>query len=354
MIEFIETESQDPGDTGFSKSVVPKISSRMASIGGELASELHNVELLLFQHGVVQLSLCQAVIFRRNAAVDSPELIHLLYSGLSAARTMLDFYLSLPIHAEMIFNNSEWIQLGFAITAAARLAIIARRTQAQGVGPKYDLQSILPLSKLLRHISLRIGALATRKEDSEGVKDTFQDFERRVHRIQEWFERYSTSDSAQAYPVVDGGGSGGGSNTHPAGGQSYAVQQQQIAVSFPPPFFGSHNLLNPALTPPSSVNHLHLPPTTMAATTMPPTTLTPTFRSPALVGRPSQETSLHDAYINTPALPDLHDVDRAFPFFKDQYEANNLDPRAFQGTLSNDTCDYGDLFPELDDIFRGW
>ncbi len=205
--------------------------------------------------------LCQAASFQKTAQLDAAAHAELLCSGLAAAKSLLDYYLSLPVYADIALNNSEWIQISFAITVASRLAVAttANTTTAAAANPatggtiaaavassvlggagalapvpvvmdpqtRAALRQSLDLANVLRHLSLRIGALVTQQVDSHGGRDIFYHYEQRVRRMQAWYERCC-------------GGSGGG--TAPATGRKPAsppttnvtkMEQQPSVTSAP-------------------------------------------------------------------------------------------------------------------------
>lgn len=159
------------------------------------------VGLLQMLYRTTELFLCQAAFFDNNALLDVSFHVDLLCSGLAAAKAMLDFYLSLPVYAEMTFNNSEWIQLGFAVTVAARLTVASCH---RAIDPQTrHLRQSLDLANVLRQIYLRVGALATPQVDANGNRDMFYHYGQRVRRIQSWCEHFSaTATSLQLDPQL--------------------------------------------------------------------------------------------------------------------------------------------------------
>lgn len=199
FVEQIEPSPHGAPATNGSKTSHFEIMSQLDQTGQLISSELHHVELLVIQYHTAQLFLSQASLFDSSVPLDPSILSQLTSSGLTYAKSLLDFYLSLPLHAEMVFNNTEWIQLSFAITVAARLSVAAKRAaQSADASPlNGEIPPELHLSNMLRHISLRMGALSSGQEPPEGTGDTFRSFERRVQRMQVWFEKFSASTTSE-------------------------------------------------------------------------------------------------------------------------------------------------------------
>lgn len=148
------------------------------------------------QYCTAEMYLCQAAsICKTPAPLDADAAaVHadLLCSGLAAAKSLLDYYLTLPVYADMAFNNSEWIQLSFAITVACRLAVTTPSSTPQ----TRALRQSLDLGGVLRHLALRVGALVSQQVDARGGRDIFYRYEQRVRRMQAWYERCCNGSSS--------------------------------------------------------------------------------------------------------------------------------------------------------------
>ncbi|RAL17633.1 uncharacterized protein BO97DRAFT_448133 [Aspergillus homomorphus CBS 101889] len=152
------------------------------------------------QYYTAELHLCQVILFDHKPSIqhprhDSPFQIKILRIGLTAARTLLDFYIALPLRQEMAFNNTGWVQLGFAVTLACKLVVTAADPS---IHPHtMDLTRALNLSAMLSRCVLRIQALVTSQIDARGDCDVFYNYEKRLKRAQWWFESRSLSRSQQ-------------------------------------------------------------------------------------------------------------------------------------------------------------
>ncbi|KAL5117367.1 hypothetical protein ACEQ8H_004683 [Pleosporales sp. CAS-2024a] len=171
-------------------------------------------ELLFMQFHTAKLFLYQVAFFERNLQ-QSPALhLNIICEGLEGAKSFLDLYLWLPPKSEMFLTNTEWIQLNFGVTLAAKFAIISKEP---GIEPHTrDLRHRLNIDNVFRHLALRIGALVGRGGEGNKQKDIFFHYESRVRKIQKWYERMiqatrSTSPESQATPVQ----AQGSSSSHP-------------------------------------------------------------------------------------------------------------------------------------------
>ncbi|PYI31468.1 hypothetical protein BP00DRAFT_370740 [Aspergillus indologenus CBS 114.80] len=164
----------------------------------QLPFPLTDSHLLLMQYHTVELYLCQVTLFDHKPRSehhqhDSPFQIEALRLGLTAARTLLEFYVSLPLRQEVAFNNAGWVQLGFAVTLACKLVVAAADPR---IHPHtVDLTRALNLSNMLSRCIIRIQALITSQMDARGDRDVFYHYEKRLKRAQWWFESRSLSRS---------------------------------------------------------------------------------------------------------------------------------------------------------------
>ncbi|KAL4960655.1 Zn(II)2Cys6 transcription factor [Aspergillus stella-maris] len=94
-----------------------------------------------------------------------------------SAMSILNTYLQLPARDEVGFNNTQWVQMGFALLAAYRHTVATWT-------PEQTASFLSILSKL----ESRIGALCTLDKDANGARDVFFDFKKRVVRIKSWVE----------------------------------------------------------------------------------------------------------------------------------------------------------------------
>lgn len=192
--------------------------------------QYYTAELFLCQSALVDWSILSlpsssppASTPSSSAANGSSSPLHLevLCAGLSASKSLLDAYLSLPARAETAFNNSEWIQLSFGLTVAARLAVASTTLvvvdrssveQQQIVSTMSQLRAALSMSNALRALAQRIGALASAM--SQGMTEmqpgdnVFAQYEQRVRRIKQWFDVYSAPARREQLQQLSGSGSG--------------------------------------------------------------------------------------------------------------------------------------------------
>ncbi|KAK7754760.1 hypothetical protein SLS62_003320 [Diatrype stigma] len=214
IMEAIEYMTQQHTNGPTARAAVLDLRSQLESFRNHLPFDLSDNQPLFMQYHTAEMYLCQAASFSKTTAqlldADAAAMhAELLSSGITAAKSLLDYYLQLPVYADMAFNNSEWIQISFAITVSSRLAITtaAAAASSSATNPQQQQQTAgalrqtpsLDLSSILRHLSLRIGALVTQQVDARGGRDIFYDYEQRVRRMQAWYERCFGSGEA---PIV--------------------------------------------------------------------------------------------------------------------------------------------------------
>ncbi|BCS25703.1 uncharacterized protein APUU_50414S [Aspergillus puulaauensis] len=107
-------------------------------------------------------------------------------SALVSASSILNTLVHLPSTEEVGFNNTQWVQIGFALLVAYRHTVIASK-------PDQTFAFLDTLSKL----ESRVGALSTEEVDANGKRDVFFDFRRRVVQIQKWFDGPSSNNRGQ-------------------------------------------------------------------------------------------------------------------------------------------------------------
>ncbi|PGH29805.1 hypothetical protein GX50_07444 [[Emmonsia] crescens] len=172
-----------------------------------LFMQLHSVELCLYQISLFERprethSSTEPSIFLSSF---SKFRLELLRAGLMSASSFFNYYLSLPIGVEMSFNNSEMIQIGFALIVAAKQTLAAMgESLYQETVPQ---RRLLDMSTILARVVERTRALSTPLVDDDGDVHTFVHFEKRALRLQSWYEGHFARDVFFA-PLNDVGGSG--------------------------------------------------------------------------------------------------------------------------------------------------
>lgn len=169
--------------------------SRTASDPLPLVLVLINVaDLLFMQFHIAKLFLYQVAFLERNFQQSPASHIRCLCEALESANSFLDLYLWLPPKSEMALTNTEWIQLSFGVTQAAKFAIISK---APDVEPQTrELRQRLNIDHIFRHLCLRIGALVGRGGEGDKQKDIFLYYEKRVRKIRNWYENMSKATGA--------------------------------------------------------------------------------------------------------------------------------------------------------------
>ncbi|KAJ5628484.1 hypothetical protein N7490_010712 [Penicillium lividum] len=178
------------GNPGIELSYV-ELKAELSSYQANLPFSLNESHILLTNFYAAELSLCQIAVFDHNRNAQdthnySSHQIDALCMGLSVSKTLLDFYISLPLRHDVAFNNAMWVQLGFAATLACKLAVAAMHPSIQP--HTADLCRALNISSLLSKCILRIQALVTSDMDASGDRDVFYHYEKRLKRVKWWFE----------------------------------------------------------------------------------------------------------------------------------------------------------------------
>ena len=116
-------------------------------------------------------------------------------SALISANSILNLYIRLPSKEEVGFNNTQWVQMAFALLVAYRYTVAASKQEQTAA-------FLDTLSKLRS----RIGVLSTSDVDLNGTRDVFFNFRNRVIRIQNWFgehdrngDNYRSEESLQVF-----------------------------------------------------------------------------------------------------------------------------------------------------------
>ncbi|DAA75819.1 TPA_exp: hypothetical protein A8136_1541 [Trichophyton benhamiae CBS 112371] len=139
--------------------------------------QFHTAELSLYQLSLLDKRRQQSGSIQTTLSDD------MLYAGGMAARSILELYLSLPPRSETGFNNTEWVQIGFALIVACRLASTAHAAE-----PAVFRRHTESLSNTLTKLKMRVSELSTDTVDLNGDKDVFTNYVDRVARLQVWLD----------------------------------------------------------------------------------------------------------------------------------------------------------------------
>lgn len=198
--------------------------------------------------------LCQITLFDHKPGAqalrhESSFQIEVLRMGLTAAKTLLHFYICLPLGCDAKFHNVGWVQLGFAVTLACKLVVAASEPS---VHPHTaDLCRALDISNTMRQCILRIQALITPAMDASGDRDVFFHYEKRLKRVQWWFESQTISRPNNDYSHHDAQLAEGINSS--AGDASHCVDALQ------PTFNGSDNSIQwPGFFPDTAIDEMYI------------------------------------------------------------------------------------------------
>jgi hypothetical protein len=187
IIEGIDKVATSTSSDHDAQSAYLRVRSELESFRIYLRSDVSDSHLLFMQFHTAKLLLYQVAFFERNLQ-QSPNLhLNILMEGLEGAKSFLDLYLWLPPKSEMALTNSEWVQLSFGVTLAAKFAVVSKDPGVEL--ETRDLRNRLNIDNVFRHLTLRIGALVGRGGDGNKQKDIFFHYEQRTRKIQKWYER---------------------------------------------------------------------------------------------------------------------------------------------------------------------
>jgi hypothetical protein len=148
------------------------------------------------QFHTAKLFLYHVAFFERHLQQAPGLHLNIICEGLEGAKSFLDLYLWLPPKSEMALTNTEWIQLSFGVTLAAKFAIVSKDPEVEP--HTRDTRHRLNIDNVFRHLALRIGALVGRAGEGNKQKDIFFYYEQRVRKIQKWYERMIRATSSDS------------------------------------------------------------------------------------------------------------------------------------------------------------
>lgn len=160
------------------------------AILGLLFLQFHTTELALYQ---VSLAREKKVFNLETSTTGLSPRLDILRAGLLSAKSLLDFYLSLPVETDITFNNSEWIQMGFALIVAAKLSLAAAEPNFTRVTA--SLRESLHVSAVLKQAIERMSHLKNASADTHSDTDPFSRFEERIQSLQRWYDGQPGSDT---------------------------------------------------------------------------------------------------------------------------------------------------------------
>ncbi|RDW74645.1 fungal specific transcription factor domain-containing protein [Aspergillus mulundensis] len=113
-------------------------------------------------------------------------------SAIVSATSILNLYIDSPSNEEVGFNNTQWVQMGVALLVAYRHTVAADK-------PDQTASFLSTLSKL----ESRTGALSTASVDTNGARDIFFNFEKRVVQIRRWVEELNKRQEEMSHARTD-------------------------------------------------------------------------------------------------------------------------------------------------------
>ncbi|KAJ5294954.1 hypothetical protein N7508_009775 [Penicillium antarcticum] len=172
-------ELEHPGSG--SELYIANLKSELEGFCHQLPFDLNESPLLATQYHATGLSLYQVSLTIANRHSQSNLVAsHCWQDEISlaakvSANAILAQYILLPLGQELGFNNTQWVQMAFALLFSYRHAVINSNPEQKAA-----------LLHTLSQVRSRVGALSTAHVDVNGARDVFFDFRRRVLRIESW------------------------------------------------------------------------------------------------------------------------------------------------------------------------
>lgn len=160
-----------------------------------LAMQFYSAELSLYQLSLSGLKPPVSAHATPNYLLKD----ELLSKALMAAESLVNVYLALPLGSEAAFNNTQWMQLGFATLIAIRLLVAVTPSQSAIRATDMAQRRVL-WSDMLVQCKTRIDTLSTEQVDSNGNRSVFHNFRQRLIRIQKWINEASENVGALDNP----------------------------------------------------------------------------------------------------------------------------------------------------------
>ena len=101
-----------------------------------------------------------------------------------SADAILTKYIGLPPGEEYGFNNTQWVQMAFALLVSYRHTVATSKPEQKAA-----------LFHTLSQVRSRVGALSTPHVDVNGARDVFFDYRRRVLRIESWLVNHGKGEA---------------------------------------------------------------------------------------------------------------------------------------------------------------
>ncbi|KAM5437517.1 hypothetical protein McanMca71_000869 [Microsporum canis] len=173
---------------------VQSLKAELEAFRGRSGFSLDEASLIALQFHATELSLYQLTLLEKAGKQPKPTQTavsdEMLCAGHIAAQSILKLYLSLPPHSETAFNNTEWVQIGFALIVTCRQTGTTSTTQMTPALVRHKES----FSNILMQLKARVSELSTDLVDLNGDRDIFSNFADRVTRLQAWFDERLAKD----------------------------------------------------------------------------------------------------------------------------------------------------------------
>ncbi|KAM5474653.1 hypothetical protein MferCBS49748_000059 [Microsporum ferrugineum] len=188
-------ELENPGSA--MELYVQSLKAELEAFRSRSGFSLDEASLIALQFHATELSLYQLTLLEKAGKQPKPAETavsdEMLCAGRIAAQSILKLYLSLPPHSETAFNNTEWVQIGFALIVACRQVGTTSTTQMTPALVRHKES----FSSTLMQLKARVSELSTDLVDLNGDRDIFSNFADRVTRLQAWFDERLAKDPSR-------------------------------------------------------------------------------------------------------------------------------------------------------------
>ncbi|KAJ5091449.1 hypothetical protein NUU61_006319 [Penicillium alfredii] len=190
-----EAELQSPGSG--SELYITNLKSELETFQKQLPFNMQDIPMLAIHFNATGICLYQLALTMARQQPESPFTMsqiwrdEMFFAGQFAANTLLDLHLALPANSDFAFNNTQWVQLGFAMLVAY-----------QHVVSVSTISHTTSFLHTLSRLQQRVGSMSTAEVDDNGDRDVFFDFQRRISQIQSRLDGHGRPEPSVANHMV--------------------------------------------------------------------------------------------------------------------------------------------------------
>ncbi|KAJ6098267.1 hypothetical protein N7499_002641 [Penicillium canescens] len=182
-------ELEHPGSG--SELYITNLKSELEGFHHQLPFDLNESPLLATQYHATGLSLYQVSLTIANRHPQPRSMTfcswrdELTLAAQISANAILTKYIGLPPGEEYGFNNTQWVQMAFALLVSYRHTVTTSKPEQKAA-----------LLHTLSQVRSKVEALSTPHVDVNGARDVFFDFRRRVLRIESWLVNHGKDEAS--------------------------------------------------------------------------------------------------------------------------------------------------------------